>query len=145
MEHNPYNILNISPSASKAEITKAVAMAMKRKQYPVDVIAKAQKSLMKAEERIIADYLSPILSTIKRFKYSELSALEQPEPKLEVLSEFDELDGAIAQAAAEESLERLPLELNMDDRNTDRSYRFDLASNSSAFSIGLEQQDTITI
>lgn len=78
---NPYDILGISPSASKGEITQAGAMAMKRKQYPVDVIAKAQKSLMKAEERILADYLRPILPTIKRFKYSDLSALEQPEPK----------------------------------------------------------------
>lgn len=106
---NPYDILGISPSASKAEITKAVATAMKSKQYPVDIIAKAQKSLMKAEERIIADYLRPILPTVKRFKHSDLSALEQPPPKLELLSEFDELDGAIAQASAEESLERLPL------------------------------------
>ncbi|WP_199197469.1 hypothetical protein [Chroococcidiopsis sp. CCALA 051] len=142
---NPYDILGISPSASKAEITKAVAMAMKRKQYPVDVIAKAQKSLMKAEERIIADYLRPILPTVKRFKYSDLSALEQPLPKLELLSEFDELDGAIAQASAEESLEQLPLEVNINDRNIHRSDRFDLANNSSAPSIGLEQQDTITI
>jgi DnaJ-class molecular chaperone len=44
MEDNPYDILGVSSAASKAEITKAVAVAMKRKQYPVDVIAKAQKS-----------------------------------------------------------------------------------------------------
>lgn len=110
MENNPYNILGVSPAASKAEITKAVAVAMKRKQYPVDVIAKAQKSLMKAEKRIIADYLRPILPTIKRFKYSNLSALEQAVPTLALLSEFDGLDGEIAQAAAEESLEWLPLD-----------------------------------
>ncbi len=36
MENNPYTILGVSPAASKAEITKAVAVAMKRKQYPVD-------------------------------------------------------------------------------------------------------------
>lgn len=116
MEKNPYDILGVSPSASKAEITKAVAVAMKRKQYPVDVIAKAQKSLMKAEERIIADYLRPILTTIKRFKHSDLSALEQPAPTLALLSEFDGIDGAIAQAAAEESLEWLPLGLSSDEK-----------------------------
>ena len=82
MKHNPYEILGISRSASKAEITKAVAVAMKRKQYPVDVIAKAQKSLMKSEERIIADYLLPILPTITRFKSSDLSALQEPEAQL---------------------------------------------------------------
>ena len=114
MENNPYDILEVSPAASKAEITKAVAVAMKRKQYPVDVIAKAQKSLVKAEERIIADYLRPILPTIKRFKCSDLSALDQPVPTLVLVSEFDGLDGAIAQAAAEESLEWLPLDYSTD-------------------------------
>jgi hypothetical protein len=125
MENNPYTILGVSPAASKAEITKAVAVAMKRKQYPVDAIAKAQRSLMKSEERIIADYLRPILPTIKRFKYSDLSALEQPAPTLELLCDFDGLDGAIAEAAAEENLEWLPLSssLNMtDQRISDQTF-----------------------
>ncbi|WP_258003515.1 hypothetical protein [Fischerella muscicola] len=82
---------------------------MKRKQYPVDVIAKAQKSLMKPSERIIADYLRPILPIIKRFKYSDLSALNQPEPRLILLSEFDGLEQAIAKASQEAQLEREPL------------------------------------
>ena len=106
---NPYDILEVSQAASKAEIAKAVAVAMKRKQYPVDVIAKAQRSLMKSEERIIADYLRPILPTIKRFKQTDLSVLEQPAPKLMLLSEFDGLEDAIAQAAEEERLECEPL------------------------------------
>lgn len=109
MINNPYDILGISQAASKAEITKAVAVAMKRKQYPVDVIAKAQKSLMKPQDRIIADYLRPILPMIKRFKYSDLSALDQPVPTLMLLSEFDNLEQAIAQAKQEERLEREPL------------------------------------
>ncbi|WP_254445207.1 molecular chaperone DnaJ [Anabaena sp. UHCC 0204] len=109
MENNPYDILGVSQAASKAEITKAVALAMKRKQYPVDVIAKAQKSLMKSEERIIADYLRPILPTIKRFKYSDLSALDKPAPTLALLSEFDGLEQAIAHANQQENLEREPL------------------------------------
>lgn len=109
MDNNPYNILGVSQAASKAEITKAVAVAMKRKQYPVDIIAKAQRSLMKSSERIIADYLRPILPTIKRFKHADLSALEQPAPTLVLLSEFDGLEEAIASSAEEESLEREPL------------------------------------
>lgn len=108
MEYNPYDILSVSPAASKAEIIKAVAVAMKQKQYPVDVIARAQKSLMKPEERIIADYFRPILPTIKRFKYSDLSALEQPLPKLELLPEFDRLEDAIAEAEQEKYLEQEP-------------------------------------
>ncbi len=80
---------------------------------------------MKSEERIIADYLRPILPTIKRFKYSDLSALEQPAPTLELLCDFDGLDGAIAEAAAEENLEWLPLSssLNMtDQRISDQTF-----------------------
>ncbi len=110
---NPYDILGVSQAASKAEITKAVAVAMKRKQYPVHVIAKAQKSLLKSEERIIADYLRPILPTIKRFKHTDLSALEQPAPTLVLLSEFDGLEEAMIQSVLEESLEREPLPMTL--------------------------------
>jgi molecular chaperone GrpE len=106
MEKNPYDILGVSSAASKAEIIKAVAVAIKLKQYPVTVIAKAQKSLMKSEERIIADYLRPILPTIRQFKYSDLTDLNQPVPTLELLSEFDGLDNAIAQATRQENLEK---------------------------------------
>jgi len=106
MENNPYDILGISPASSKSEITKSVALAMKRKQYPVDVIAKAQRSLMKPEDRIIADYLRPVLPIAKRFKYSDLSTLDASIPKLDFLSQFDGLEAAIAQAKQKESLER---------------------------------------
>ncbi|WP_353928984.1 molecular chaperone DnaJ [Okeanomitos corallinicola TIOX110] len=114
MEYNPYDILGLSQAASKVEITQAVAVAIQRKQYPVDVIAKAQKSLMKPEERTIADYLRPILPTIKEFKYSDLSALQKPALSLTLLSEFDGLDQAIAQAVQQEKQERnaLPLSLS---------------------------------
>jgi hypothetical protein len=111
MEKNPYDILGVSPAASKAEITKALAVAMKRKQYSVDVIAKAQKTLMKLEERIIADYLRPILPAIKELQTTDLSKLDQPAPTLVLLPEFDGLEKAIAQAIQEERLEREPLPL----------------------------------
>jgi hypothetical protein len=119
MEYNPYDILGVTTAASKAEITKAVAVAMKRKQYPVDIIAKAQKSLMKPEERIISDYLRPILPTIKRFKYSDLSALEQPAPKLVLLSQLDGLEQAIAQASQQERLERESLSMSLSELFTE--------------------------
>jgi len=109
MKHNPYTILGVSQAASKAEINKAVAVAMKSKQYPVDVIAKAQKILISSEERIIADYLRPILPPIKRFKYSNLSELGEPLPNLVVLPEFDGLEEALNQATQEECREREPL------------------------------------
>jgi hypothetical protein len=93
---NPYDVLEVSPGASNTEITKAFAMAMKHRKYPPDAIALARKSLMNPEERIIADYLRPIIGTVKRFKRSDFSALDKPTPKLEFLAEFDGLEQAIA-------------------------------------------------
>ncbi|MHC5598217.1 MAG: molecular chaperone DnaJ [Nostoc sp.] len=119
MEYNPYNILGVSPAASKAEIAKAVAVAMKQKKHPVDIIAKAQKSLLKPEERIIADYLRPILPTIKHFKYRDLSPLVQPAPTLVLLPEFDGLEQAIAESAQEERIEQEPLPITLSELLTE--------------------------
>ena len=93
---NPYDVLEVSPGASNKEITVAFAMAMKRRKYSTEAIALARKSLMNPQERIIADYLRPIISPIQRFKRSDLSALDTPAPKLEFLAEFDGLEQAIA-------------------------------------------------
>lgn len=93
---NPYDVLKISPEASNKEITVAFTMAMKRRKYRPDAIAKARKSLMNPDGRIIADYLRPIIPTVKRFKRSDLSILDTPTPKLEFLAEFDGLDRAIS-------------------------------------------------
>jgi hypothetical protein len=67
---NPYKILGVSRLASNAEITKAFSVAMKERKYPPDEIAKARKSLMNPDERILADYLSPAIPPIKRFRSS---------------------------------------------------------------------------
>ena len=93
---NPYDVLEISPGASNKEITVAFAMAMKRRKYPPEAIAVARKSLMNPEERIVADYLRPIIRPIQRFKRSDLSVLNTPAPKLEFLPEFNGLERAIA-------------------------------------------------
>jgi hypothetical protein len=93
---NPYDVLEVSSGASNEEITKAFTLAMKHRKYPPDAIAKARKSLMNPQERIIADYLRPIIGTVKRFKRSDFSALDEPAPSLEFLPEFDGLDKAIA-------------------------------------------------
>ena len=92
---NPYDVLEVSPGASNKEITVAFAIAMKRRKYPPDAIALARKSLMNPEERIIADYLRPIINPIQRFRHSDFSALDIPAPKLEFLAEFDGLEQAI--------------------------------------------------
>lgn len=104
---NPYDILGVSPGASKAEITKAVAMAMKRKEYPLKDIAEAQKSLMDSKQRFIADYLRPILSPIKRFKRQDFSALDMPAPKLSLLAKMTVTDGKITEKVATSIRENL--------------------------------------
>jgi hypothetical protein len=71
---NPYKILAVSPLASNAEITKAFGVAMKQRKYPPDTIAKARKSLMNPDERIIADYLSPVIPRVNRFRSTDGNA-----------------------------------------------------------------------
>jgi hypothetical protein len=65
---NPYKILGISRLASNAEITKAFGLAMKQRKYSPDAIAKARKYLMNPEDRIIADYLSPIIPSVNQIE-----------------------------------------------------------------------------
>ena len=103
---NPYDVLEVSPEASNKEITVAFAMAMKRRKYPPSAIALARKSLMNPEERIIADYLRPIISPTQRFKRSDLSALDKPAPKLEFLPKFDDLEQAISDSNQVSEIDR---------------------------------------
>ncbi len=97
---NPYDILGVSQAASKAEITKAMAIAMKRKEYPLQAIAAAQKSLLDSQKRIVADYLRPILPPIKRFKRTDFSSIEATAPELNLLADFDATDLDIEQKVA---------------------------------------------
>ena len=92
---NPYDVIGVSQTASNAEITKSFAMAMKRREYPPEEIAKARKSLMNPEDRITADYLRPILPTIQRFKRQDFTELNEPSPIIEWLPNFDGLDEAL--------------------------------------------------
>lgn len=98
---NPYEVLGISSAASTGEITKAFTLAMKRREYSADIIAKARKSLMNQEERIVADYLRPILPTPQRFKHQDFSSFKASTAKLELASEFDNLEQTIAQVSQE--------------------------------------------
>jgi hypothetical protein len=92
ISENPYKILEVSPLASNAEITKAFAQAIKQRKYPPDEIARARKSLMNPDERIIADYLNPIMPLVKRFKYSESAPVpEEPVAERWDLERIDRL------------------------------------------------------
>lgn len=92
---NPYKILEISPLASNTEITKAFALAIKQRKYPPDEIARARKSLMNPDERIIADYLNPIMPLVKRFKFSESEPVEQAEPPVAERWDLEQIDRLI--------------------------------------------------
>lgn len=95
-ETNPYEILDVLPNASNAEINQAFAAAMKQRKYPVDAIARARKCLMNPKERIMADYLRPILpENISDFQREDFSQLEES-TELEFLPEFDGLTEAVA-------------------------------------------------
>ncbi|MBE9116949.1 molecular chaperone DnaJ [Lusitaniella coriacea LEGE 07157] len=100
-EPNPYDVLGVAPTASNAEIIKAFAMAIQRRNYSADAIAKARKSLMNPQERLVADYLRPQLpQRIPPFEVEDLSDLENLELNFTLLSQWDGLDRAIANASS---------------------------------------------
>ncbi|AFY95180.1 hypothetical protein [Chamaesiphon minutus] len=103
---NAYDVLSVSQTASNAEITKSFAIAMKHRKYSPDAIAKARKSLMNPEERIVADYLRPVLPTINQFKCQDFIALDEPVPTIDWLSEFDRLEESIADADEVSEIDR---------------------------------------
>ncbi len=88
---NPYDILEVSRLASDAEIAKAFVVAMKARKYSPDEIAKARKCLMNPAERIIADYLSPVLPAVNRFR----SKISQSEERIEERLTPAQIDRAI--------------------------------------------------
>ena len=103
---NPYDILEVSPAASKQEITKAFTQAMKKRKHSPDLIAKARKRLTDPKERIKADFLRPILPTPKRLKRQDYSELDEPLPNLELIPEITDLNQAIEEAKSVSSLDQ---------------------------------------
>jgi molecular chaperone DnaK len=90
MSNNPYDILGVSPAASKDEIEKAFKARMKEKKRHPKVLTAARNKLVKNnEDRLVADYLLPALPPILRFKRYDLSELDKPTPKLELIEEIE--------------------------------------------------------
>ena len=106
---NYYDVLGVTnyATASKGEITEAMKIAMKRRQYSLALIAQAQRSLLKPETRILADYLRPILPNPVRFRKANLSILPSSALILDLSPEFVDLDEAIANIDDFFSLEML--------------------------------------
>jgi hypothetical protein len=95
---HPYEILEVDPAASNAEVLKAFAKAMQRKRYSPDILAKARKALMDPVDRAIVHYLWG----------SWRQVTDVQDPNLEVLdiltTEIDKLDGVIKNMVPEGQL-----------------------------------------
>ena len=68
---NPYEVLNLTQDATKAEIIAAQKKAMMSRQFPINEIALATKQLLDAEKRLAADFMYPSKLSAKRPKKIE--------------------------------------------------------------------------
>ncbi len=57
---NPYTILGVSQDATSQEIIRAVATAMRKREYSTREIAEARAILSKPSTRLAADFTFPI-------------------------------------------------------------------------------------
>jgi len=65
---NPYIILGVSQDSNKAEIMKSQMFAMKKKEFPLQVIAVAAKQLLDPAKRLAADFMFPAKIKVKRIQ-----------------------------------------------------------------------------
>ena len=74
---NPYIILDVPQDADNAHILKAMALAMRKREYPNTEIAQARAQLSKPATRLAADFTFPIFEKFDDMK--PLVATLQPE------------------------------------------------------------------
>lgn len=60
---SPYEILGISQDADNVAITRAVPLAMRKREYDARQIADARAQLSRPENRLAADFLFPVFSS----------------------------------------------------------------------------------
>ena len=89
---NPYTILGVNQDADKAEIMKAKMFAMKKKEFPLQEIAVAEKQLLDPAKRLAADFMFPAKIKAKRIQNIQ-STLTYKEINTDTLNEnaFDSL------------------------------------------------------
>lgn len=92
---NAYAVLDVAPDTPIAEIPKVFAKAVKLKQYPAEMLAKARKQLMNPKTRIIADYFRPLPSQEIKGDHQE-DFLESADVHSNFCSDWDQLELAIA-------------------------------------------------
>lgn len=95
---HPYEVLAVDPAATNAEILKAFAQAMQRKQYSPDILAKARKVLMDPIDRALADYLWGTWRQSKSVREVNSAVLH------ELSVEIEQLDRAIQNLTLEDCL-----------------------------------------
>lgn len=95
---HPYQVLELDPTASNAEVLKAFVTAMQRKQYPPDLLMRARKILLDPVDRVIADYLWG--------SWQQLAPAQTPNPAVlaTLATKIDELASSIDSMAATEQL-----------------------------------------
>jgi curved DNA-binding protein CbpA len=116
---HPYEVLAVEPTATNAEILKAFAKAMQRKQYAPDVLAKARKVLMDPADRPLLDYLWGT--------WRKRSDVREADPTL-----LDALDAEI------EMLDRAIQNLSVDDCLTRESMATEIAAADRLFGQSLQ-------
>lgn len=65
---NPYVILEVPQDASNAQILRAMAVAMRKKQYSNTDIAHARAQLSKPTTRLAADFTLPVFESYEGLK-----------------------------------------------------------------------------
>ena len=65
---SPYEILGIAQDANNIEITRAVPLAMRKREYDARQIADARAQLSRPESRLAADFLFPVFATFANIK-----------------------------------------------------------------------------
>ena len=83
---NPYTILGVSQDSNKAEIMKSQMFAMKKKEFPLQVIAVAVKQLLDPAKRLAADFMFPAKIKVKRIQPIQCN-LQHKEINIDSLNE----------------------------------------------------------
>ena len=68
---NPYTILGVSQDATNQEIIRAVATAMRKREFSTREIAEARAILSKPSTRLAADFTFPIFPIRKKVSQIE--------------------------------------------------------------------------
>jgi hypothetical protein len=95
---HPYQVLELDPTATNAEVLKAFVTAMQRKQYPPDILMRSRKILLDPVDRVIADYLWG--------SWQQLQPTQTPNPAIldTLAAKIDELASLIDSMAVSKQL-----------------------------------------